>query len=193
MSKHGKMELDEILSTLNKLGGAEGARKLRSGELTLVPRDPRALLKPLGEPVVLPAVQKFVARDAFTRANCFVYIGENFEKFFLPVVEENVPGVVVQVSKLVRDARDPVIATELKIHERGEMALAHFFHALRNLTNDQTDSPRTDGRTNVAYAIGTDRCTWSVGAFLSSAGWVVSARPMGDRCDWHPGDRFLSR
>lgn len=190
MSKHGKMELDDILSTLNKLGGAEGARKLRSGELKLVPRDPQAdLLRPLGEPVALPAVTRFVAKDSFTRANGIAWMGDNFQKYILPLPEANVPEATIQVSELIRDARDPRIYTALDVDERGEVALAHFFRAIQ----DRIAGVRTDGWANGAYVIGTDGETWAVYAGLNSDGWDVDAFRLGYRGGWSAGSRFLSR
>jgi len=161
----------------------EAVRAFNAGELILSPRDPQALLKPVGDPVVLPAVAKFTAKDAFTKANGVAYLGDNFKQYILPVVEENVPEVAVRVWDLTRAARDIRIAAQLNVDETGELSLTHYFQAIQRKFHTWL----------AAYVIGSDNETWAVRAYLGSGGWGVFAFRPGDRDWWRAGDRFLSR
>lgn len=193
MSKHGKMELDEILSTLNSLGGAEGARKLRSGELIVVPRDSTDLLRPLGDTIDLPAVTRFVAKDVCTKANGIVWMGDTFQKVMLPLVEENVPATTLTTHELLYGSRDLRIAVALDVDEKGPVFLAHFLHLVTTQRRDASVPLRTDGWATVAYILGVDGNIWAVDAYLRGGGWYVDAYSLGDRGRWFAGGRFLSR
>lgn len=193
MSKHGKMELDDILSTLNRLGGAEGARKLRSGELKLVPRDSADLLRPLGDTIELPAVTRFVAKDICTKANGIAWMGDTFQKVMLPLVEQNIPSVILTTHELLCDSRDLRIAAALDVDEKGPVSLAHFLHLVTTQRRDASVPLRTDGWATVAYILGVDGNVWAVDAHLGSGGWDVRANSLGYRLGWYAGHRFLSR
>jgi hypothetical protein len=175
--------VDQVQDLVNKMGGEEGISRFLSGELKLVPRDSSVPLRPVGEPIVLPAVPKFVAKVAFTKANGIAWMGDNFREFILPVVEENVPEVAIRVSELTRAAKDFRIAAELKVDETGEVALAHFFQAIQRKLHTWL----------AAYVIGSDGETWAVFAYLFSGGWSVDAYRLGVRHGWSAGLRFLSR
>lgn len=189
MSKHGMMKLDEILATLNKIGGAERARKFRSGELVLVPRSPADTTRPLGEPVLFPAVTKFIAEDAFTEANGITWMGDNFKRFLLPIVEEGVLEAEIQVSEAIRDSCDLAIAAEVEVHKRGVLALAHFFHALQR----PNVGLQCGGLSNGAFVRDRDGDTWVVHAQVGGVRWNVGALRLGACGWWGAGGRFLSR
>lgn len=187
--------LNAMVKNLMRQMGVEDAneavRRFNAGELKLVPRDPVAgLLQQLGDPIEFPAVPRFVAREAFTAANGIAWMQDDFKEHVLPLVEENVAAATLTISELSRDAKDLRISAELNMDEDGEVALAHFFHALQV----RPSGIRTDNmRSNATYIIGTDGDTWIVSACLRSDGWIVFAGRLGDRLRWNSGTRFLSR
>lgn len=143
--------------------------------------------------VEVPAVTRFVAEDAFTKANGIAYMGGNFKQFLLPKMEENIASATLTISELTRAAKDLRITADLGVDEKGEVALAHFSHLLAKQSRGEAGPLRTDGWANGAYIIGTDGNTWTVRANLYSDGWYVSAYRLGIRGRWNAGLRFLSR
>ena len=188
-SKYTAGQLNAMVKKLRKLGGESGPEQLLNDKLALVTPGQSPLLKILGESLELPAVSRFVAKEAFTKANGIAWMGDNFKQFILPLVEENVAAAVLTVSELTRDAKDLRIAAELRVDEQGEVALAHFFRVFQ----DCPTGIRTDGWANGAYVIGNDGETWAVDARLYGGGWSVFADRLGNRRGGAAGYRFLSR
>jgi len=191
MRKYGKMTLDEIEATINKLGGPEACRKLRSGELTVSAPTTPPLLKVL-DTVDLPAISRFVATDACTKANGIAWLGGNFRRVMLPLVEENIAAATLTIHELVRGSRDLRIAAELNVDDNGPVSLAHFLYLLSKQAKGESGPLRADG-SNTAYVLGPDGNIWAVDAFLDSVGWYVDADSLSRRHGWDAGGRFLSR
>ena len=192
-SEYTAGQLNSMVKNIRKVAGRDGVERLLKSELSLGAPDTPPLLKLIGE-VELSGVAKFVAADAFTKENGIAYMGENFRKFILSVVEQNISATTLTVSDLTEAAKDMRIATALEVDRKGEVALAHFFELLqRQKKPGDLGSLRTDGGTNAAYIIGVDGNTWAVYAGLNSDGWRVNVYPLGDRSRWDAGNRFLSR
>lgn len=170
--------VEQMQDLVNKMGGEEGVTRFLSGDLILAPRDPQALLMPVGEPTALGAITKFAAAEAFTKAS----MNENFKKFFLPLVEKDIPATTLTISELTRSVRDWEIASALKVHEHGAIALAHLFQVAQ----------RTK-RWHVGYVVGTDGDTWAVSVDPYGSGLYAYAYPLGYDRSWGEGHRFLSR
>lgn len=192
MAKHGKMTVDEVEATLNKLGGAEGARKLRSGDLVVVAPKTAALLKVLGS-VDVPAVTRFVAKDVCCKFNGITWMGDTFREVMLPLVEQNIPSVTLTIHELLCDSRDLRIAAALDVDEKVPVSLAHFLHLVTTQRRDASVPLRTDGWATGAYILGVDGNVWAVSAALHGVGGSVNAFSLGVRNRWSAGHRFLSR
>jgi hypothetical protein len=159
--------------------------------------EPADLIRPVGEPLILPAIPKFVAQDAFTEANGIAVMSAEFKQRILPLVEEGVPAKTIRVSDLTRDARNARIYTALDVDERGELSPAHLFHLLVAQSKGEPGPLRVgDGRTvyytNAAFIIGADSNTCIVTAALFDKGWTMYASPLGERSTWRVGARFFS-
>ena len=184
--------VEQMQDLVNKLGGGEGIAKIQSGELVVVPRNPGALFRPLGDPIDLPAVPRFVAEDACTETNGIAWMHETFMEVMLPLVEEDVPPTTLFVQELTSESRILRIAAALDVDGKYFVSLAHFLRLLSTQAKGQSGPFRTD-KINSAIILGNDDNIWAVDAVLYPIGWHLYAYSMGYRKWWTAGTRFLSR
>jgi hypothetical protein len=125
--------------------------------------------------VSVKGVKKFVAKDRLKVAN-IGWSGENFDKFFLNKVEENIEDAVIAVHLLGRNSLDAPILTELG--KRSETKLCHFFGLIEKQSKGEDGLLLTNGNANIAYIIGSDGNMWTVFAHWHSGYgyWCVEAR-----------------
>jgi hypothetical protein len=193
MAKHGDMTLDELEATINVIGGPERAKRLRKGDLRIVPRE-SALLKLLDGDTMSVDRRDFNAREAFTRENGFVYFGHNVSERYLSLVEGEVPAANLRVSELLLDARDFRVASELDMDTRGTVSLVHFFVHLQIKGGFKGERKSQEAcRGVVAFICGKDFLTRTFFAYMRDDGWHLSSFDLGSNHTWPKGTRFLHR
>jgi hypothetical protein len=210
--KYPDMKWGLMEAVVNILGGEQGVDDLRAGRLVLV--DPAKAKKGTETPTEplftfvlrfhLQAVKEFVAKQKFvvnTSQDARVrisYLGNNFKKYLLPLVERDVAERDLTVSKLVRDQHDlpmsdkePGTIAGLGGLTKAETGLCEFYEALahKQSTGDLT---WVTGYVRV-YDEDSNSILWAVGADWRGDGWGVGARSVADPGRWDAGGEFLSR
>jgi hypothetical protein len=139
------------------------------------------------------AVTKFVARDHFKVGNSdgvkFSYIGENFQKKFLPKIEENIAAAIIRVYKLLVGLLDPEIMTALGPNR--QISLAHLWEMLKLQPNGEVGALLTDGNWNIFYIPDIDGNLWAVYVRWYGAGWIVRAYSVDYPSRWDAGYRVF--
>ncbi|MEK7562094.1 MAG: hypothetical protein AAB509_00230 [Patescibacteria group bacterium] len=187
--KYNDITLGQVEAVWNKLGGMEGVERFLRGEVTF--KQP-ALLRKLAS-VQVDAVVRLVA-DEKTRKDANVgWTGDNFKKFFLGNVEEDVEAIIVAVHRLGQSSLDAPIMTELG--DRAKIKIAHFFELLKKQSRGEDGVLLTNGYANVAYIKGSDGNVWAVRAYWGSYSsyWSVEANSVGSPSMWVAGVQILSR
>jgi len=200
------MEWGVMEAIINKLGGREGVKRFLAGEIVVgkpgsvvkikktTPKAPN-ILKQVGEPINLPAVERFVARDKFkvdTNGELpIIFLGDNLRENFLDVVEENVQAATRKQYELLKSSVDRQILAALgdkniaKI-QKAKTAFAHVFEFLK--TADRT-------KWFIFYVADAKGIVWAVHADWYSVivGWSVAADSVESPRRWSTGSQFISR
>lgn len=185
--KYPKMDWGTMEAIINKLGGEEGVSRFLRDELTIRESD---LLKRITT-VMVPAAQRFVAKDHLKDANVG-WMGGNFKKFFLDKVEEGVPEAKLAVSRLERASWDAPILAELG--DKAESPLSYLFDLLTKQSKGEDGVLLTNGYVNILYVRDTDGNLWAVYANWNSdtPDWNVEADSLGHLGGWLGGFQILS-
>lgn len=144
--------------------------------------------------VSVPAISRFAANDRLRAAN-INWIGENFEKFFLNQIEED----VLAGSVVIYELRNPSLYKPIlkQLGNRAEIYLAQFFELIERQAEGQSGTPLiVNDHANIACIRSKkDNKIWAVSAswhgFYSH--WRVEAHSVGDPRMWNVGYRVLSR
>lgn len=195
--KYGNVTLGQIEALINKLGGEEGIKRFLAGTVEVVWKK---LLEQVGS-LVMPAVEKgFRAKDHFVRdtsATAKVKIsgwGGNFEKLFLNKVEQGeVAAETLKVSRLLEDAFDPAIVTDLGGEAKVEITLGQFFAAFAKQPNGEEGILLTNGYANVADVRDDEGVLWAVSGGWGDDGWYFNALSVDNPLGWLRDSLFLSR
>jgi len=185
---------------VQKLGGGdEDLRRLTSPEgESLLTELAQKLVKGMSgllkrvTTVKVQGSKKFVVKDHINSAN-IGWMGDNFRKLFLDVVEENVPDASLGVNSLQKGSPDAPILTELG--ERAMTQIAHFLTLLEKQSQGQKGDLLVNSYVNIAYIIGNDGNVWAVHAYWDpdNGYWGVDARSVGSPDAWNAGRQVLSR
>lgn len=181
------------LDVINRLAGndAEAWEKhlkhvLRDGLPNVPSTVEDELLETVGEPVELPACERFVSRDKFVvdrRGELPIsYLGDNFKREFLGLVEENVPAVSAEQRKLRKRSVDAPIIAAHGGEEKVKIALAHVFEFLK--TADHS-------RWFIFYVLNKNGKLWAVGAHWYGGGWFVRAYSVACPFEWYAGNHVV--
>jgi hypothetical protein len=134
----------------------------------------------------LDAIDTFIAADKF-KVGAFVggrkisWIGDNFKKHCLPVVEKNVPAVRWNAWRLAKPSRDPAIIATLG-NEKATSKLAYVFQVMALGENGPS---LTNGWANIAYIPSVvDGELWAGGWGVGGGGWRVEAYPVSCPVVW---------
>ena len=147
----------------------------------------------LVEGIKVSGAKRFVASESFTQENGF-YLWNNFKKYFLNKVEENILDTTLAIHRLEKRSLDDQIRKELG-QEHEEIALDHCFDLLKNQSKGQVGLLLTDGCFKIAYIKGNDDKLWAVYAYWLSDDryWHVDAYSVEYPSDWIGGDLVVSR
>jgi len=193
----------ELNNLVKIIGGETEARRLLQGKLKVeVAGVVKKNLKSLGT-VVVPAMKGFIVKKFFVvDKNYIKWIGGNFAKWFLGIVEEPVGKVEFRHSSLEERSVDNLIIKELG----GKKKVQSFFSQLSNLMDNVL---KRDGTVYVSYAEttvfeeseenlayknekGKKVVLRAVGVDWYGGGWRVSAYSVEDLCMWHVGNVVFS-
>ena len=158
---------------------------------------PAGILKFLRK-VAVGGTEKFIAADAFganNPAGIKFFLGDNFKKFFLGKIEENVESATLNVHRLEKPSRNPEIMAELGAEKR-VVKLAHFHGLIKAQANGQEGPLLISGYATVAYIEDDESGNlWAVCAdwFSFNRGWFIGADSVGDPGGWGMGVQVLSR
>lgn len=156
--------------------------------------EPKTVQLTEGEPVSLPAVQKF-EMATYCRLGVVIgglavtYIGPNFLRHFGDVVEESVPARTARQWTLDEWTLDGPI-TEALGAGAPEAPLA----SLIQILEQGTEGPGLfNGESNVHYKVSPkDGALWTPHWYVRGNRLGFGALPAGDKVGWEPGDKFFS-
>lgn len=181
---------------VNKLGGEEAGDRFLANEL-IVTENPKVgvsrttiakLLEEVGQPVDLPAIERFVAREKFVVDRNgelpISYLGDNFRNNFLDVIEENVEATALKQRKLLKRSVDGPILSALEGEEKARVALAHVFDYLKTADRKLWF---------IFYVKDAKGMLWAVRARWDDDGWDVYAIALTSPGGWDGGRRVVSR
>lgn len=149
------------------------------------------LLKFVGHASV-KATNKFIAKDNLKQANVG-FTGNNFDRFFLNKVENDIRAGKVVVHELKKASFDKPILDELG--DRAEISMAHFFDLLERQKDGGAGVLLANGYVNIAHIRDAEGNPWAVDACWDSANrsWLVNAGSVEHPYGWSGGNRVLSR
>jgi hypothetical protein len=186
----------QLNAIVKKLGGEQGALRFLADE-TIVSENPKngasrtviaKLLEEVGQPVDLPAIERFVAREKFVVDRNgelpISHLGDNFRANFLDVVEENVEAAKLTQRKLLKRSVDKPILSALDGEEKARIALAHVFDYLKTADRNLWF---------IFYVKDAKGVLWAVYAGWDDGGWYVDADAVSNPDEWRDGRRVVSR
>lgn len=145
------------------------------------------LLERAGEPVEVCAPARFVARDRFmvNRGGelAISYLGEDFTRHFLGLVEENAGTAILMPRALLKSSIDAPIFAALGGERKVRIALAHLFAFLK--TADRA-------RWFFFYVADTDGKLWAVDTYWRDEGWDIEAYSVTYPRGWRSGGCVVS-
>lgn len=118
--------------------------------------------------------------------------GDNFNKHFLPKVEENVSAAELRVHKLLRDSKDLGIRTEIG-EEKEETQLAYLHQCLKLQGNGEEGVLLTNGWANIFYIRDVEGNLWAVDAYWYVGGWDLNAFSVEYPLAWYADHQVFSR
>jgi len=130
--------------------------------------------------------EKFVVKNAFgpdNPAGIKFWLGYNFKKHFLGLVEENVPATELMINTLVKLSLDAPIIAELG--NRVEIMLAHLYELISRQSNGAY----------LSYICGTDGNRWAVNAdwYSTDREWSLDANSVENPPPWREGSQVVSQ
>ena len=185
-----------ITDFFEKLAGSDGTLWLAAFKRFLRRENPWASVLTFLHTIAVGAVEKFVAKDHFTKENKkvkFWYFGENFVKHFLGKIEEVVPVGNIAIHRLEKASRDPEIMVELGSEKR-VIKLAHFCQLIEAQGQGQEGPLLVNGWANIAYIEDDEGIVWAVYAYWNAGlGWGVDAFSVENPNGWNAGRQVLSQ
>ncbi len=159
---------------------------------------PATKLLELVKLVPVPAVTEFVAALKFKVGETVDGVkisrsmGDNFKRFFLPKIEENVPATEIRVHKLLRNSKDLGIRAEIG-EKKEETTLGQLWETLKLQGNGQDGGLLTNEKANIFYITGDDGNLWAVYALWYDGGWRLNADSVGHPSGWIADRQVCSR
>lgn len=158
-----------------------------------VATEPKTAQLTEGQPISLPAVQKFQMAKycklgAVIGGLAVTYIGPNFLRHFGEVIEESVPARTARQWTLEEWTLDGPITEAL-----GAAARQAPLASLIQILEQGTEGPGLFyGESNVHYQISpTDGALWTPHWYVRGNRLGFGALPAGDKVGWEPGDKFF--
>ncbi|KKW31762.1 MAG: hypothetical protein UY75_C0001G0017 [Parcubacteria group bacterium GW2011_GWC2_52_8c] len=201
MARDGNRDYEEVIEVFQVIKEKPNfATILGRNSKAVAPKPVPPLLEPVGTVTIPALADRFNAREKFVlnygqKAKPGVriaYLGDNFEEWFLPMVEQPTAEAVVSYSRLTRSELDrPILAS---LGNRPDLAifLRQIYWLLCEQSNGEPGTLLNDGWGNIFYAPGLTR---AVGVRWHSefGGWRVFAGSVAGRFRWYVGDRVFSR
>lgn len=197
MSEFASSELTmgQMNAIVKKLGGKDAALKLLRGELKVV-IEVKKTLHFLWTTTVRGA-ERFSAKEKFLNGDPKVmkisYLGDDFRKWFLDKIEENVPETDLDVHRLTEEFQSELILQELG--DEAETTLAHIWSLMENQPNGESGmgSLLTDSYANIFYVRDQSGILRVVYLFWRDNGWYVHALAVTNSHSWREGRQVFSR
>ena len=190
------------VSELREMANAKGVSRSRFQEW-LVQEAAQVLdtLRPilsLVTSVILGPVEKFIAKDHFkidTSASAKVkigYLGDDFKRYFLGVVEQSVSKIELAAYRLEKNLLDEEILRELG--DCAQTSLSHLWELLIKQGHGQEGILLTNGCANIFYILDAKGNRWPVDAhwYACYGDWLVDAYSVDDPYGWDAGIRVVS-
>ena len=201
MARDGNRDYEEVIEVFQVIKEKPNfATILGRNSKAVVPKPVPPLLEPIGT-VAIPALAgRFRTREKFVLnygpkvkpGVRISYLGDNFEEWFLPMVEQPTAEAVVNYSRLTRSELDRSILTSLGNRPDLAIFLRQIYWLLGEQSNGEPGTLLNDGRANIFYASGLTRVVhvrWHSGY----GGWCVRAGSVTYQSGWGGGDRVFSR
>lgn len=197
--KYGDLSFGQAEALMNKIGGMDGLRKVLSGEWIVgvpggvpggepVAEATKNLLELDGQPVRVPASERFVARDKFRIDRDgelpISLIGEDFIAHFLDLVETDVAATTLKQCVLVEGTIDAPIFHALGGEENAKVPLAHVFAFLKVADRSKW---------YFFYVADSAGQLWAVDTYWRDGGWDIEAYSVTYPRGWRGGGRVVSR
>ena len=152
------------------------------------------LLKRISSFFIQPESAKFIASDRF-KVNTgheaevkISYLGDNFCKWMLNLVEEQPPAEVnLYYHELLKDSVDGPIIKELGGEQKAETTLSEIFTLMKRQRNGEDGVLLTSGYANIFYVRGANGVLRAVSVGWGGDGWDVRADSVEDPDRWGAG------
>jgi hypothetical protein len=144
------------------------------------------LLQVVGEPVPVPAVDRFVAAEQFVIGGALPIslLGDDFIENFLPLIEQDVAATMLHQRVLVKSTIDAPIFVALGGEDAASVPLAHVFAFLK--TADR-------GKWFFFYVRDVAGQLWAVDTYWRDRGWDMEAYSVTYPRGWRSGGHVVSR
>jgi len=149
-----------------------------------------------------PAIKKFVVAEKFRESKTtdgvrITFVNENFKKYFLPKVEENVYAAWLRNHRLCRNSVDTPIITEIGGEAKAEIYLAQMWELLKRQGSGEPSSKGgllVNNEGNISYSKGVNGVLWVLSANWSNLfnGWGVEAHAIPIPGEWSTGFQVIS-
>jgi len=142
------------------------------------------VLKLVSSKIIIPAIDKFIAKEKFiidTSAKAKLkisYLGDNFQKWFLDKIEENIPETELSSRMLLKWLEDKEIIAGVGGEDVAETKLAHVYHLISQQPNGEAGPLPTNGYV-IFYVRDKDGLLRPVRVRWLGDGWFVNAFSVG--------------
>lgn len=150
---------------LEKIGGREAAKRLMDDRLILVDK---RIFEPAQECIRLEKVARFSAQEKFILGGDEVriaHVGKRFEKLFLPMLELQVPDVMVRRLMLRKRSTSVRMMPDLGRKKYACLALAHVYELLKLFEKGE--------KNYLFFAVSVHKTLWPIMADRSPHGWCI--------------------
>ena len=155
------------------------------------------LLKFVSEVSVGP-VEKFKVADVLGSTGVnkdgvkIGFLGDNFKRVFVPLVEGKVEAAKLVVHQLTRYATALDIASAIPAEKR-IVTIGQIYELVKAQAKGGPGPLLVNGWANIFLCYGNDGNFWLVDALLGSDGWYFVASPLDDPGRWRGVDQVFSR
>ena len=173
--------------------------QLGRAEVKMLERVP-SVLEIIGMIRIPATIKQFVAREHFVvdtsrKARVkIVWLGDDFDNWFLNKTEAPAAGAKLDYARLTRLMTDDEIRKEIGAGCE-ETTLAAIWALMERQLNGESGILLTNGYANIFYVRDTNGVLRAVGAFwlARAGGWYLSADSVSSPSRWYDGRRVFSR
>jgi hypothetical protein len=196
--KYSKLDLGQIETICNKLGGMPGVKRFLANETIVVERprpvtaEPR-VMKVL-RPATLPTPKPFSVAETFLAKKPtvkFYVVIDNFKSAFGGIVEEAPIEATLKSYDLVQAAGDDAIIEDLGGKASAAVALSQVWRLLERQGSGEAGVLFTNEYANIFYCYDVEGVLRTVSVAWYDRGWFVHANSLGQA--WSERVRVFSR